>query len=986
MLLMILILSIVSLVFATPSEISKSEDPHYHFQWGLQNKGELFAVKHSATQTRWSSGVFGMDVDIKDLDELLKIKLKKNPVVALLDSDFDSEHPDLDEAFLPDGKDFTQGDEPENKRKSENHEKEIDDEDEEDEEDEDEKKDGHGIHLAGIIAAKSRNGIGVRGVSDRIKILPITIYRKKGHSSSHQFGVRVAQAIQYAIDKNVDVINFSYGIPLFHYGPKTREMMSHVIQRALKKNILLVVASGNEGHTWTGFPCSVKGVVCVGGINGRGEIQKTSNQSGHVNYLAPAEAILSTYPITMGPVAFSEPGYAVLSGTSQAAPHVSAAIALLKGVYPQITADEVMGRLNETSMPRPSQRKDSLSGLIQIKKAIEATAKPSVRPNFKELMDIKVDANGEFHFEFGIKNYWKKAKQTLVQIQPSESGIQFSQNKFSLGELAEGQEKGVKLSGKILHFDLEARFVLRVAISIEGQAFENYTHLLNLTRELSPTQSEVNTIVLSNLSSDQVFSINESGFLRTTLKPILSSHNSEATEFYFTSKKGSGLELTLLMKSKGDSGFLIRSLGLDNRKLIEMVQRMDLNNDGTLDLLIVSSEKPQKKTQSKRMHFLYLDSYLNPLYGQKSEFTLNIYKSFSLDDAKVKFVSLSLQSEGKRMRVPVFMQKGTISKKDTHPNPLVRDKLSLNFLRYDVEPHIYYMNPVDNHFELRVVDHKGFYQNIYKELGFNWSSRITILSPLFDKRYDTASFLISGGHYPQFQFYHLCVSENMNTNVFSVDSYIDLGSSKIGRGFVFGNKVKVEPISTFTWPQAPHLVHFGILGWEDGWEDGRSSDQGSYHLALDAESEIITAALPSLVSRSEQKVHSFFFSETNLIAVSNGQRGTNAYGPENAAVIARYPLYLPGIIDKMELFSRFYIPILSAPRPAFFVNMTLFSERSSYLIEYHSETHRLVAPVKFNFNLPENCVFLDPISLEQRDELPFLCMDKGGLRLSFFPL
>lgn len=310
---------------------------------------------------------------------------------------------------------------------------------------------GHGTHLAGLIAAKA-DGHGIRGLSDKIKILPVKIFGKyeiPNHPKRPKLSMmkRIVGGLKYAIEKNVDVINLSLGWPKFLDSPEVREL----IALARKKNILLVAAAGNNAHHTTIYPCSYETILCVGATTVNGERAPFSNFGGNVDLMAPGEHILSTVPRKVTPLYFDEDGYDYKNGTSQAAPLVAGAAALIKLVYPDITVKELKARLFH-SAGKTKGPLDSLFGSLNITRALTEAPGDVSYPEFKELNTVTVSyPKGEFSFSV-----------PLISL----SGP-LGEPKLTLPETtfeAELEGSVLKVRGTIRSFQMEATKVLRLKL------------------------------------------------------------------------------------------------------------------------------------------------------------------------------------------------------------------------------------------------------------------------------------------------------------------------------------------------------------------------------------------------------------------------------------------------------------------------------------------------------------------------------------------
>lgn len=212
----------------------------------------------------------------------------------------------------------------------------------------------HGTHVGGII---------LDGTPDNVKILPLKVATEDGKMSLEY----VNSAIQYAIDNNVDVINMSLGNEFNNPNLPGIQETKTLINEAIEKNIIVIAAVGNgdeDGNRIDGkniYPAAIENVIGVGALQtdlitlreGAIEVnsyiaakqtQKSnlsytafSNYGENVDFSAPGKYILS--------LGGGENGYLFLSGTSQATPHVSAAVATLKSYNKDFTYSEILDAL-----------------------------------------------------------------------------------------------------------------------------------------------------------------------------------------------------------------------------------------------------------------------------------------------------------------------------------------------------------------------------------------------------------------------------------------------------------------------------------------------------------------------------------------------------------------------------------------------------------------------------------------------------------------
>jgi type VII secretion-associated serine protease mycosin len=185
---------------------------------------------------------------------------------------------------------------------------------------------GHGTHVAGIIAAQANNGVGIAGGAPDVRILPVRVLDANGTGYSSD----VAAGIVWAVNKGARVINVSLGSTSPSSG--TRD----AIKYALSKGALVFAAAGNGAQSGNApvYPGAFPEAVAVGSIDSNRVRSSFSNYGSYVDLAAPGGNIISTY----GSHAAS---YAAASGTSMATPYASAAAALVIAAQPGNSASTV---------------------------------------------------------------------------------------------------------------------------------------------------------------------------------------------------------------------------------------------------------------------------------------------------------------------------------------------------------------------------------------------------------------------------------------------------------------------------------------------------------------------------------------------------------------------------------------------------------------------------------------------------------------------
>jgi serine protease len=219
---------------------------------------------------------------------------------------------------------------------------------------------GHGTHVAGTIAEKTNNGIGLVGLAYRAKLMPVRVLDRNGSGRADE----IAKGIHYAVAHGAEVINMS-----FNFGcGKSVPGIDEELRRAYRHGVVTVASIGNLGsEACVAPPATGPRAIGVGGSTEGGCLGSYSLSGKGIDLVAPGggaptagcPSILSRpiYQVTLkggNPRRFGEPGNYV--GTSMAAAHVSgvAAMVLAAGVLPadagpKARVNDVARRLRSTA-------------------------------------------------------------------------------------------------------------------------------------------------------------------------------------------------------------------------------------------------------------------------------------------------------------------------------------------------------------------------------------------------------------------------------------------------------------------------------------------------------------------------------------------------------------------------------------------------------------------------------------------------------------
>ncbi len=204
-------------------------------------------------------------------------------------------------------------------------------------------EDGHGSHIAGIVAARD-NGVGTVGIAPWVTILPVKI-RPNGTSAIG------AEGLIYAINNGARVINVSWGT-LFQ-----SQVLYAALDFARKNGVLVCIAPGNSGDNSRFYPAGfdLDSTLIVAAGNSDGFVTDFSTVGEHIDITAPGLDILSIrgagtdmydHPQVLEPeVRIIEEQYYLSDGTSMATPMIVGGAAYLWGVQPDLSLDEVIDAL-----------------------------------------------------------------------------------------------------------------------------------------------------------------------------------------------------------------------------------------------------------------------------------------------------------------------------------------------------------------------------------------------------------------------------------------------------------------------------------------------------------------------------------------------------------------------------------------------------------------------------------------------------------------
>jgi len=240
----------------------------------------------------------------------------------------------------------------------------------------------HGTHVAGTIAAKTNNSLGVSGTAFNAKVLPVRVLGKCGGYTSD-----IADAIIWSSGGTVSgvpananpakVINMSLG-----GGGACDTTTQNAINSARSRGTVVIVAAGNESQDASNSnPANCAGVVTVAATNKSGGRAYYSNFGTVVDVAAPGGdartaggGILST--LNAGTTTPGADSYAFYQGTSMATPHVAGVAALMLSKTPGMTPDQIEAKLKSSARTFPASCSGCGAGIVDAAAAIGTVIPP----------------------------------------------------------------------------------------------------------------------------------------------------------------------------------------------------------------------------------------------------------------------------------------------------------------------------------------------------------------------------------------------------------------------------------------------------------------------------------------------------------------------------------------------------------------------------------------------------------------------------------
>lgn len=907
-------------------------DPMFDQQWGLKNNGQKIFRAEGEIRREEVVGTSGIDIDWPGIEELKKLENGREVIVAVIDSGIDMNHADLtDRVFV--GKDFLENAEMKDDT-------------------------GHGTHVAGIIAANV-DGSGVQGVTpSAVKILPLKVLSKDTNGFVYKGRVItdiIADALAFAVESNVDVINMSLGWPKLVNTPK----IVRALDVAAERGIVLVAAAGNNNKDVPTWPCAHPAVICVGAIDNQGHISEFSNHGGKVDLVAPGEWIVSTHPKAMESRTLRVQGYEAKNGSSQAAPFVSAAAALLKLQNPNLKANEIKAKLYASAKKLVTDKDQRFVrfGALSIRDALKQDKNTFASVLVKDLVTVDISDEGKFSFQLPLEVFGQPENDIIVKIDGVSASAQVIDN------------KKVIVSGELADLNVDSEIAVKFTVEVDGKST---TTPITLSFARSLKRSDLVATKIEGIPVNALASINGSRKLSRLGMVSVESKPSSDFHGYIQGKSGDKIRAITIRANAGDEKAQLADITLEDHHQLLAVFERDINFDGVNDLVFYGMNARRDQLV---LTLAKLDG--TPLFENNSRWELPIttFEGLPLKDGeRADFSWIKVSTFLGELSVPYY-QKAWFMPEQDNSNDLL-----------DHEPRgsasrLYYLEPIQENDKTilrpRVVDSVSFKQKLRDQLSpAPWENVIierTLPQSALEKKEGSIRHVVSIGEDFFRRFYIMNVSKvgDMNIEAHADNDVFQVGNmSLITRSLndysVSKNSFQMALLDRASARVKPFVQGQSTNAWTlitSGWSNP------FFEVAATFESNDRKTLF------FESRYHVYVYDQKN-----------NQAPKANRLPINRDSSF-PGV-NFSETLQSVIVQSEQGNQPSIAVNSTLiYGDRLYTMVASEDSFSR---PVSLSVNVPANCVPLKSQFLSNSQAVSayvMLCQNASDrIDLSFFPL
>ncbi len=209
----------------------------------------------------------------------------------------------------------------------------------------------HGTALAGAIAAHQK----LVGVAPKVKLLAVRAFSGTTAQSAQGTTFNILKGLDWAASQKARIINMSFAGP-------ADPMMGDMLAKAYARGMILIAAVGNAGPTSPPlYPAAYRGVIGVTATDADDKLLPVANRGPQVAVAAPGVDIIAPAP---------DGKYQITSGTSIATAHAAGVAALLLARDPKLTPVALRNDLIRSARAVPAARRDVGAGVIDALTAV----------------------------------------------------------------------------------------------------------------------------------------------------------------------------------------------------------------------------------------------------------------------------------------------------------------------------------------------------------------------------------------------------------------------------------------------------------------------------------------------------------------------------------------------------------------------------------------------------------------------------------------
>ncbi len=286
---------------------------------------------------------------------------------------------------------------------------------------------GHGTHVCGIIADATPSNV---------DFYVLSTFDENGENT----GGSLIAAFYLAIDEGADLINCCLG-----YDDCDVPFLDDIIEEAYYKKIPVIVAAGNsQANVNTMYPASNSKVIAVSALKKSGTSvafdNSYSNYGGKIDFSGPGTDILSASKT-------SNTSKVLMSGTSMAAPHITAAFAWMKLLYPNDSVAKLYARMKKYSQDLGTKGKDVYygNGLPRLKNLLSNYRKDKIKAQ-KVAARKKAIAKLKSS-KVNLRQVYVNSKNQMTVKWTRKTGVQGYQISFSRSKKFTGTKRTVNVTG-----------------------------------------------------------------------------------------------------------------------------------------------------------------------------------------------------------------------------------------------------------------------------------------------------------------------------------------------------------------------------------------------------------------------------------------------------------------------------------------------------------------------------------------------------------